>query len=147
MKHHINPTKLQTGDVVLFSGHTIWSRMIRLISESKWSHVGMIVRYGADAWVVEALEGKGVRFIPFSVWQKWSGEVGHLQAVAGLSVDSLTTWCLSHVGQEYASPRQFIRSFAPLWLHLRKFFGRLVDTDAKRFFCSEKYSFQYSTVI
>ncbi len=35
--------KLQTGDIVLFSGRCTVSRLIRLLSWSKWSHVGMII--------------------------------------------------------------------------------------------------------
>ena len=58
-----NPNDLQTGDIVLYSGTRLWSRVIRAFSKSKWSHVGIIIRYGKsfEPWVVEALEGKGVR--------------------------------------------------------------------------------------
>ena len=34
---------LSTGDIVLFSGKCLVSRIIRFLSKSKWSHVGMII--------------------------------------------------------------------------------------------------------
>ena len=34
---------LRTGDIVLFSGKCLVSRIIRFLSKSKWSHVGMII--------------------------------------------------------------------------------------------------------
>ncbi len=36
-------SSLNTGDIVLFSGTTPFSTMIRLYNNSKWSHVGMIL--------------------------------------------------------------------------------------------------------
>lgn len=36
--------KLQTGDLVFFSGSGLFSNTIKVITGSKWSHVGMVVR-------------------------------------------------------------------------------------------------------
>ena len=36
-------TDYKSGDLVLFSGNDIWGQFIRLFTQSKWSHVGMIV--------------------------------------------------------------------------------------------------------
>lgn len=36
--------KLDTGDIVLFSGSGFISRLIQMISKSKWSHVGMVIK-------------------------------------------------------------------------------------------------------
>lgn len=137
------PEDLQTGDIVLYSGTRLWSRIIRWFSRSKWSHVGIVLQYGKthEPWIVEALEGKGVRFVPFKCWEKWGGYIGHGRrsdhfADANKMV-LVALWCEKRVGQEYASPRQFIRSFAFGWSRLRKIFGLKVDTDSERFFCSE----------
>ncbi len=35
---------LNTGDIVLFSGTGIISKTIQVVSKSKWSHVGMVIR-------------------------------------------------------------------------------------------------------
>jgi len=40
--------ELKTGDIILTSGTTLFSRAIRWMTKSYWSHVGMIVR--ADQW-------------------------------------------------------------------------------------------------
>jgi len=38
-----NVDNLKTGDIVLFSGTCLVSRLIRLVTRSKWSHIGMII--------------------------------------------------------------------------------------------------------
>jgi hypothetical protein len=35
---------LKTGDIVLFSGESEWSNIIKVATDSNWSHVGMIVK-------------------------------------------------------------------------------------------------------
>jgi len=136
------PEDLQTGDIVLYSGTRLWSRIIRAFSKSKWSHVGIVLRYGqtSEPWVVEALEGKGVRFVPFRCWLAWGGEIGHGRAshfVDANKMVSVAEWCETQIGKEYSSPRQFVRSFGLVWSRLRKVFGIKVDTDSNRFTCSE----------
>lgn len=36
--------RLQTGDILLFSGRTLISRAIRVFTRSQWSHIGIVVR-------------------------------------------------------------------------------------------------------
>ena len=43
MKYEELRPALKTGDIVLFSGKGFISRMIKLFTRSKWSHVGMVV--------------------------------------------------------------------------------------------------------
>ena len=101
--------------------------------------MGIVIRFNNQAWIVEALEGKGVRFVPFTAWLKWNGEIEHWETAA-LSHEnawSIAFWCLSKTGSEYAGVNQFVRSFSLVWSRLRKLFGVKLDTDSKRFFCSE----------
>ena len=35
---------LKTGDIILFSGKSLISRMIRLFTFSRWSHIGLVIR-------------------------------------------------------------------------------------------------------
>ena len=142
-----NPNDLQAGDIVLYSGTRLWSRVIRAFSKSKWSHVGIVLRHDqtSEPWVVEALEGKGVRFVPFRCWLAWGGEIGHGRSNRNAGTNCLAIsklklaamWCETQVGKEYASPWQFVRSFGFVWSRLRKLFGVKLDTDSNRFFCSE----------
>lgn len=133
-----NPDDLQTGDIVLYSGTRLWSRVIRAFSRSKWSHVGMVVRMNGDCWVIEALEGKGVRCVPFTCWLAWGGEIGvGVSMLSDRQVDGMQHWLAYQIGKEYASAWQFVRSFGLVWSRLRKLFGVKVDADSNRFTCSE----------
>lgn len=49
--------ELETGDIVLFSGHTLSARLVRFFTGSHWSHVGVVVRLpgeGNQAFLWEA---------------------------------------------------------------------------------------------
>ena len=41
-----NRNKIKTGDIILFSGESTFSKTIRLISRSKWSHVAIVLSVG-----------------------------------------------------------------------------------------------------
>ena len=84
-------SELKTGDVVLFSGKSAISNIIKLFSGGKWSHVGMIVRLeelgdGVFLWESTTLSDvndietgratKGVQLVPLSQRIKgYSGDV------------------------------------------------------------------------
>lgn len=71
---------LDTGDIVLFSGKGVSSSVIRWFTDSKWSHVGMVMRL--EDWdmvllwestglhnikdIVTGKEKKGVQLVPLS---------------------------------------------------------------------------------
>ena len=131
-----------TGDLVFWSGRSIWSRLIRLRSESHFSHVGMIVERDDRTWVVESLEGKGVRLVPLSVWSDWVRQRQGHYAIYSLQASDVqrseaAKFMLDRVGLEYASPRQFIRSFGWLSRKVCRWLGLPADEDATRYFCSE----------
>ena len=126
-------------DIVAFSGTRVWSRIIRLRSQSRFSHVGIVCEINGDDWVIEALERKGVRLVPLRVWYQWGGEVTAFR-LKDSSDDTrlrLIDFAAKRVGQEYASPWQFVRSFgfATRWL-CRKI-GVRKDLESDRWFCSE----------
>ena len=43
MRSSINTSELNTGDIVLFSGVDAYSRLVKVGTSSKWSHVGLIL--------------------------------------------------------------------------------------------------------
>jgi hypothetical protein len=135
-------------DIVAFSGTRVWSRIIRLRSQSRFSHVGIVCEINGDDWVIEALERKGVRLVPLRVWYQWNGDVTAFRLKTPLGGDASYSWlqgrrreiinfAAQRIGQEYASPWQFFRSFgfATRWL-CRKI-GVRKDLESDRFFCSE----------
>lgn len=62
--------ELRTGDLLLCSGTQLFSRLIRWATRSPWSHVSMVIRIDRldEVMVIEAVESKGVRLIPFHRW-------------------------------------------------------------------------------
>ena len=76
---HLRPS-LKTGDIVLMSGSSVFSRVIRKLTGSPWSHVGMVVRIeqfdtlllwesttnGHDKDVQTGTVKRGVQLVPLS---------------------------------------------------------------------------------
>jgi len=44
MRESINTGELKTGDLVLFSGVDAYSKLVKVSTRSKWSHIGLIVK-------------------------------------------------------------------------------------------------------
>jgi hypothetical protein len=59
-------TQLRTGDLIFASGNYAFSRTIRYVTRSIWSHVGLIVCTHDRVLVLESIELVGVRLAPLS---------------------------------------------------------------------------------
>lgn len=59
---------IRSGDLLLCSGSTFFSRMIRRVSKSVWSHVAFVIRLESidRVMVLESVESVGIRTIPLS---------------------------------------------------------------------------------
>ena len=68
-------SRIESGDVLLFRGRTIWSWLIQLWTDSDYSHAAMLLWMDCEGvrrlYVVEAKEGIGVRAIQLD---KYMGE-------------------------------------------------------------------------
>lgn len=75
---------IKTGDVLLFSGRTFWSYIIRIATFSSISHVGIAVVDDEGIWVVDSSEGVGVtkRLLLADV-KKWPGQWYFAQIATG----------------------------------------------------------------
>lgn len=62
---HLKP-QLQDGDLLFASGNYAFSRSIRQVTASVWSHVGLILRMHERVLVLESIELVGVRLAPLS---------------------------------------------------------------------------------
>jgi hypothetical protein len=45
----------QTGDILLFSGSSMFSKTIKFATETPWTHVAVIIRFGKDVFVLQAI--------------------------------------------------------------------------------------------
>ena len=52
----------QTGDILLFTGTSMQSQLLRTIMRSNYDHVGLLVKYPKSGQLImlESLQGKGV---------------------------------------------------------------------------------------
>lgn len=62
-------SKLKTGDLILFSGKSAIGRFIRLYSNSKWSHLGMVVKVD-DIDMVLLWESTSINNVPDAIDRK-----------------------------------------------------------------------------
>lgn len=55
---------LKSGDILLCSGNYLVSELIKSVSNSMFSHVGIIVKWEENVMFMESVEDDGVRMIP-----------------------------------------------------------------------------------
>lgn len=147
MNYAILRSKVQNADVFAFEGRSFFSRLIQLRTHSYITHVGFAiwVKFGVESanrlCVLEAMEGAGVRLVPFS-WvlkkRRKAGEPVHwLQLHDEFDREEILGFALEEWGQPYASPIQFVNSFGLLTSWLRRKLGFPSQLDPHRWFCSQ----------
>tara|TARA_R110000744_G_scaffold285481_1_gene396846 strand:- start:29 stop:598 length:570 start_codon:yes stop_codon:yes gene_type:complete len=67
-----NVANLKTGDIILFSGKCFVSRVIKFVTNSPWSHIGMIVNNPEHdtPMLYESSHDHGVRLTPFNEYRR-----------------------------------------------------------------------------
>jgi hypothetical protein len=66
---------MKTGDILTFSGRSVWSYILRIGTFSDKSHCGMVVRDDESIWVVDSCEGRNVTKRPlFEEVKKYPGQ-------------------------------------------------------------------------
>lgn len=132
---------IETGDLLFFRGRLLHSRLIQFWTRSVYSHVGVAVWLESGPirrlFVVEALEGKGVRIYPLSRYLSAGADVDWY-AVTDSAFDrtGAAAWALAQVGLHYASPWQMLRSFGLITKWLCDNLGLPTKIDSNRWFCS-----------
>lgn len=133
--------KPRDGDVLAFRACGFISALIRRVTCARVTHVGFLVTIRGRKCVLEAREFKGVRLVPLSIYTSDSTcRVDWLRLKD--EAYSISRWTVineafDHLGQRYASPWQFLRSWGLVSSTLADWLGWPADTDATRFFCSE----------
>lgn len=97
MKYKTARKKIESGDLLVWSGNAFFSKIIKLLTRSDYTHVGIAYKIGGRLFVVESIEGSGVRIYPVSratpfYWIDTRAEFSN-------TVEKIL---LKHVGEEYS---------------------------------------------
>lgn len=131
--------QIQPGDLLLFRGRLLYSRLISRCTKSVYSHVGIAHRpctSGACCLdVLEAKEGSGVISHPLLKYLEADVQVDWYR-ITDTSIDrgAVVRWAWHRRGHRYASRRQLLRSFVTL--PLAEWLGLDTRIDRGRWFCS-----------
>ena len=141
---------LNTGDLVLFQGDSLVSKVIRRVTNSPWSHVGMIMRLpeydylalyestgvGAFADLVSGKIQKGVQLVPLSDRiRNYEGNVA-IRQLKGILLDAKDRKALVDLRRELRG-RPYERSALDLLNAAHDYEGEKMKEDLSSLFCSE----------
>lgn len=132
---------IETGDLLFLRGRLLHSHLIQVWTRSVYSHVGVAVWIQVGSirrlFVVEALEGKGVRLYPLSRYISAGEDVDWFAVKEpGYDRTKAAAWALAQVGLKYASPWQMLRSFGLITKWVCDHLGLPTKIDSNRWFCS-----------
>jgi hypothetical protein len=125
------------GDVLMYRGRSLSSRIIQWATGSKYSHAGVAAWWNERLMVLEAV-GRGVIATPLSInVAEYHGDVELYTSVPVIPEDSrrrMIQFAQEELGKEYAT-------WATLWLGVRILLQRHIDRrDAlrreRKLFCS-----------
>lgn len=66
MPYELAKGEIKTGDIFFCSGRYLISELIKKLSNSLFSHVGLLVHWNDHVLVVESVEDDGVRVVPLT---------------------------------------------------------------------------------
>ena len=126
----LRPT-IKTGDLFFTAWNALFSRLIRSATRSKVSHTGIFIWLGKRLFIVESVEGVGVRIMPASQYIKsmngkiWTGRIKNPKYTEEEILDRVFSDddTLPKIGEEYDMAGALLSLF---W-----------DTKSKQVFCSE----------
>jgi hypothetical protein len=111
---------IRKGDIILVEGNSEISRMIKLLTQSSWSHSALYVgdeivingdvrgepiikQFGSDAhhMLVEAFTDTGVTAAPISKYQDYNIRVCRPYGILAQDIDSVVSEVLGNLGKQY----------------------------------------------
>lgn len=134
---------INDGDVVLFQGNSVISKLVRLFTRSRYSHSGVVVWWGDRLMVLESTEPE-VRVVPLSKRVVQYPSVHLFTASDGLSLmldrKALVVAAQSQLGKKYS-----VWGMVRL---IRRFFEKIRGVSdpwnpPEKFVCSQFVSFVY----
>jgi hypothetical protein len=147
LEYEAGRSHIQNGDVLMYRGRSLESRIIQWVTRSRYSHAGLAVWWNDRLMVMEAV-GRGVVVTPLSKNVKcYSGWVEWFTSVEEIPPDHrlrMVEFAQQELGKEYAL-------WISVFLGFRLLFHRDVETrDALRregrLFCSHYVAETYNAV-
>jgi hypothetical protein len=97
---------IRSGDILLCSGNSTFSKLIKRFTGSKWSHVGLIVWWEEidTIMVLESIESIGVRTVPlFKYIKEYEGDIAILRhdEYSHEMVNKMKKHAMSLMGHQY----------------------------------------------
>ncbi|MEO1889901.1 MAG: YiiX/YebB-like N1pC/P60 family cysteine hydrolase [Cycloclasticus sp.] len=156
MRSIINIDELSTGDIVLFSGVDAYSKLVKVGTNSRWSHVGLIVESSAhdfltmwessireDTIDVETnLHREGVRLVSFQDRARdFEGDIS-IRKLQGDVLSEQNIDCLMQLMDELRG-REYERNKFELIKAANERAFRNKEEDLSSLFCSELVAESY----
>ncbi len=136
--------QMKDGDVLLFKGSGVLSRIIQWKTKSAYSHAGLVVWWNGRLMVLEAV-GKGVRATPISYnLKKYAGGIDYFRCVDYIPTGNrkkMVAFAQLQLGKEYDTKR-LIAFFFKL-LRGERLGIKESDKEQNTYFCSEYVSEVY----
>lgn len=149
--YNIARIQVQTGDLLFCSGNAMFSKLIKKVTKSKWSHVGLILRLDTidRVLLLESVESQGVRAVPLSYYsynynatgKPYPGRVyvgRHVRFNKKVSTNQLKTmtqFAVDHFGYPY-DRNEVVRIATRIGMELLGLNAKDVERD-KEYICSE----------
>lgn len=129
--------------MIATSGYTWHSTAVKVVTRERITHVGFAAWLGFNGGkkrlcLFDSQVGRGVGFEPLSHCLVRGDIVQWYQLIdETISGKELLDFCIQHWGNNYASVYQFLVFVSPTLKFLRRYLGKNIDTDDKRWHCSE----------
>lgn len=140
---------IRSGDILLCSGHSVFSTLIQQATHSVWSHVAFILRIDAIGriMVLESVESIGVRTVPLSAYTRnyngsGKGYPGRLmlarhQDVKAENIANLSRSAIDLLGYPYGT-EEIVSIASRISMHSLGMPNQAAEPEPQRdFICSE----------
>jgi len=126
---------IKPGDVILVEGKQIFSKAIKYLTQSNWSHSAI---YIGDEKLIEADLKEGVRIIPLQEYMEYHTRICRPKNLSEADLDIVLNFARSKIGGQYDTKHVsdlFKISLNPR-LNLGKVLIKLGSSDPKKAICS-----------
>jgi hypothetical protein len=147
LDYGLNRSEIKDGDVLLYRGRSLASRIIQIVTGSTYSHAGLAAWWDDRLMVLEAV-GKGVVVTPISRnIRSYSGSIEWFTSVEDIPKNQrlqMIRFAQRELGKEYALWRTVLLGIRVLFQRNLKSRDRLRREE--RLFCSHYVAESYNSI-